>query len=408
MIDINKTRDSFPILRKVVNGKPLVYFDNAATSQKPDLVIEAIVDYYRNSNANVHRGVHALAEESTNIYDSSRTSIAEFIGAGDPSEIIFTKNSTESLNLVARSFGEAFLKKGDEIVLSEMEHHSNIVPWQEIAKKTGAAIRFLTFNENGELSLEEAKKVISEKTKVVSIVHVSNFLGTVNPIEELSELAHSVGAIMVVDAAQSVPHKKIDVKRLDCDFLVFSGHKMLGPMGIGVLYGKKDLLSKMPPFLTGGDMIRTVSLEKSTWNDLPYKFEAGTPNVSGALGLSKAIEYLKIIGMDEIAEYEKCLTAYACRALKLVKGIKIYGPKEGDDRGGLLSFNIEGIHAHDLATLLDREGIAVRSGHHCAMPAHAKLGIPASARASFYFYNTEAEVDKLLEGIEVAKKTLRL
>jgi cysteine desulfurase/selenocysteine lyase len=408
MIEVNEIRNNFPILGKTVNGKTLVYFDNAATSQKPDFVIEAIAKYYRDSNANVHRGVHALAEESTGLYDLARAAVSDFIGAEDPSEIIFTKNSTESLNLIARSFGDSFLKKDDEIVLSEMEHHSNIVPWQEVAKRTGAIIRYLSFDENGELSIAEAEKIISNKTKIVSLVHISNFLGTVNPIEKLSKVAHSVGAVLIVDAAQSVPHKKVSVKKLDCDFMVFSGHKMLGPMGVGVLYGRKELLQKMPPFLTGGDMIRSVTLEKSTWNDLPYKFEAGTPNVSGAFGLSKAIEYLNIIGMDEIAEYESRLTAYAYKRLITIKGIKIYGPKEGVDRGGLLSFNIDGIHAHDLATLLDREGIAIRSGHHCAMPAHQKIGIPASARASFYFYNTEAEVDKLIEGIEIAKRTLRI
>ncbi len=405
MFDVNKIREDFPILKRIINGHPLVYFDNAATSQKPLAVVQAISDYYLNHNANVHRGVHTLAEEATQLYEDSRQKVAAFINAKDPSEIIFTKNSTEAINLVAYSWGLANLREGDEIITSEMEHHSNLVPWQMIAKRTKASIKYLPFNWNGELEMSEIKNQISNRTKIVTLVQVSNFFGTINSVKEIAEAAHALGALMLVDGSQSVPHLGVDVQDLDCDFLAFTGHKMLGPMGIGVLYGRRSLLEEMPPFLGGGDMIRTVSLEGSTWNDVPYKFEAGTPNVEGALGISAAISYLKKFEKNEIIEYEKELTGYAMKKLAQIDGLEIYGPPADQDRAALISFNLKNIHPHDVATLLDREGIAVRAGHHCAMPAHTKLGLPASVRASFYLYNTTQEVDRLVAALQ---KVMRL
>ncbi|MCL5003966.1 MAG: cysteine desulfurase [Patescibacteria group bacterium] len=406
MFDVNKIREDFPILKRKINGHDLVYLDNAATSQKPKAVIEAVADFYENHNANVHRGVHTLSEEATQMYEEARVRVAKFINARLPSEIIFVRNSTEALNLIVWSRGKAHLKKGDEILLSEMEHHSNLVPWQLLAKEVGAVLKFISFDENGELEISNLKSQFSNRTKVVSVVHVSNSLGTINPIKEMTKLAHEVGAIVVVDAAQSVPHMKVDVQSLGCDFLAFSGHKMLGPMGIGVLYGRQELLEVMPPFLSGGDMIRSVTINDATWNEVPYKFEAGTPNVAGAVGLSAAIGYLANLGMDNVRQHEIKLTDYALKKLSVIPGLKVLGPLDAQKRGGVIAFTLKGTHPHDLASVLDGEGIAVRSGHHCTMPVHLRLGIPASTRASFYIYNTKEEVDKLVDGLEKAKRLL--
>lgn len=406
MFNVNKIREDFPILKRIINGHPLAYLDNAATSQKPHSVIAAIVDYYENHNANVHRGVHTLSEEATKLYEESRSRVAEFINAKQAEEIIFTKNSTEGINLVASSFGLANLKTGDEIVISEMEHHSNIVPWQMLSQRTGAVLRFLPFNHEGELEAVQAEDLIANRTKIVALTHVSNFFGTINSIKDITRVAHKNGAVVLVDASQSAPHLVLDVQDIDCDFMVFTGHKMLGPMGIGVLYGRKLLLEQMPPFLGGGDMIRTVTLDGATWNNLPYKFEAGTPNVEGAVGLAAAVTYIQALDRKEIKAYETDLTAYAMDKLKEVAGVEIYGPARGKERAALIAFNLKGAHPHDIATLLDREGIAVRSGHHCTMPSHSRLNIPASVRASFYFYNTKEEVDRLTTALEKVKKVL--
>jgi len=404
MFEVDKIREDFPILKRKINGRDLVYLDNAATSQKPQSVIDSLVDYYSFHNANVHRGVHTLAEEATELYEAARGKVAKFINARLPSEIVFVRNSTEALNLVVWSWAKTNLKEGDEILLSEMEHHSNLVPWQLLAKEVGAVIKYVPFNESGQIRISDFRIRISKRTKVVSLVHVSNSLGTINPVKEVAKMAHEVGAIMVVDGAQSVPHMRVDVRSLDCDFLAFSGHKMLGPMGIGVLYGRQNILEAMPPFLSGGDMIRLVSLEGATFNDVPYKFEAGTPNVAGAVGLGAAIDYLEGLGMEGVREHEIELTAYALEKLKEVKGLVSYGPDHVSQRGGLVTFNLKGLHSHDLASILDGQGIAVRSGHHCTMPVHTKLGISSSLRASFYIYNTKEEVDKLVAGLEKAKR----
>ncbi|MEK7610835.1 MAG: cysteine desulfurase [Patescibacteria group bacterium] len=406
MFNVNTVREDFPILKRIINGYPLVYLDNAATSQKPRSVIAAIVDYYENHNANVHRGVHTLSEEATKLYEESRSRVAEFINAKQPEEIVFTKNSTEAINLVAFSYGSVNLKKGEEILISEMEHHSNIVPWQLLAERTGATLKFLPFNQDGGLEILNLKNHVSNRTKIVALTHVSNFFGTINPIKDIVKIAHRTGAIVLVDASQSAPHLPLDVQDLDCDFMAFTGHKMLGPMGIGVLYGRKSLLEKMPPFLGGGDMIRTVTLAGSTWNDVPYKFEAGTPNVEGAVGLSAAVTYLQQFDNNEIQDYETELIGYALSRLKEIDSVTIYGPPAGQERAALVSFNLKGAHPHDVATLLDREGIAVRSGYHCTMPAHSRLNIPASVRASFYFYNTKEEIDRLIGALMKVKRVL--
>ena len=395
LMDIEKIRKDFPILNVKVHGKPLVYLDNAATTQKPKVVIDAITDYYENYNANIHRSIHKLGEEATKAYEEAHRKVADFINA-DFEEVIFTKSTTESLNLLAYSLTNQ-LKPGDEIVISEMEHHSNFVPWQQLALKKNLKLKFIEINKEGLLDENSIKENITNKTKIVSLTHVSNVLGTINNIEEIGKIAHENNALMIVDAAQSVPHMPVDVKKLDCDFLAFSGHKMLGPTGIGVLNGKKELLQKMDPFLYGGDMIKEVTFENTTFNDLPWKFEAGTANIAQAIGLGAAIDYLNKIGMENIESYEKELVRYAYDKLSGIKEIEIYGPKE---RSGLISFNVKNIHAHDTAQILDGEGIAVRAGHHCAMPLASKLGIVASARASFYLYNTQEEINKLVDGIK--------
>lgn len=406
MFDVNRIRGDFPILKREINGHSLVYLDNAATSQKPTSVIRAISDYYENHNANAHRGVHTLAEEATKMYEAARDKVACFINAQKSEEVVFVRNATEALNLVAYSWGRANVKAGDEIIVTEMEHHSNLVPWQLLAKEVGAVLKFIPFNENGELEISNIKNQISKKTKVVSVVHVSNSLGTINPIKEIANLAHEVIAVVVVDGAQSVPHMRVDVQSLDVDFLAFSGHKMMGPMGIGALFGRQELLESMPPFLSGGDMIRKVTLDVSDWNAIPYKFEAGTPNVADAVGLGSAVDYLTGMGMENVRLHEIELTAYALERLGSIDGLKVYGPKAAQKRGGVAAFTLNGLHPHDLASILDGDGIAVRSGHHCTMPVHLKLGIPASTRASFYVYNTKEEIDRLVEGLEKAKRIL--
>lgn len=408
MFDVSKIRQDFPILKRKINGKPLVYLDNAATTQKPQAVIDALVDYYSNHNANIHRGIHTLAEEATAMYEKAREKIAKFIGAQSTQEIVFVRNATEAINLIAYSWGRAFLKKGDEIILSESEHHSNLIPWQLVAKEKGVKLRFIPINEDGYLDLDEYKKLLSKKTKFVSVVHISNVLGTINPVKEIGDMAHEAGALFVIDGAQSVPRMPIKVEDLECDFLAVSAHKMLGPTGIGFLYGKKHLLEKMPPFLGGGDMIREVYLDHSLWNGLPYKFEAGTPNIEGAIGLGAAVDYLSALGMENVFEHEKMLTSYALRCLSNLGYLSIYGPKSTKNKTGVVSFTIKGIHPHDVAQVLDKEGIAIRSGFHCAMPLHQKLKIPATCRASFYIYNTKEEIDKLVEGLDKAIKLFKV
>ena len=388
----------FPILKAEANGKRLIYLDSAATSQKPAKVIDTLKEYYEQDNANVHRGIYKLAQKSTVIYEKAHEVVAKFIGA-EFEEIIFTKGSTEGLNLLAYSLGKN-LQAGDEIVLSEMEHHSNLVPWQQLAAEKKLVLKFIPLTKEYKLDLKKAQEFITTKTKIISIVHMSNVLGTINPVQEIAAMAHQVGAVMIVDAAQSVPHLPIDVKELDCDFLVFSGHKMCGPTGIGVLYGKKELLEKMPPFLYGGDMISEVTFQKATWNELPWKFEAGTPNMAGAAGLMAAVEYLQNIGMENVAAHAKELTKYALQKLAEIPGLIIIGPKTADLRGPVISFTIDGIHPHDLSEMLDKENIAVRGGFHCAMPLFSKLGLDGSSRASFYIYNTKEEVDALVSALQ--------
>ncbi len=400
-LNVNKIRKDFPILRRKIYGKQIAYLDNAATSQKPKQVIDAVKEYYENYNANVHRSIHKLSGEATEKYEDARKKSASLINA-DFDEVIFTKNTTEAINLVAYSLLKN-LKKGDKIVLTEMEHHSNIVPWQQLASEKGIKVEYVRVDGDGNLDENDAAKKL-KGAKIFSLTHISNVLGTVNNAEKLTKMAHENGALVLIDAAQSTPRMKIDVRKINCDFLAFSAHKMLGPTGIGILFGKKQLLERMPPFLFGGDMIREVTFEKATFNELPWKFEAGTPNVSGAIGLSAAIDYLNETGIENIESHERNLTGYGMRKLSEIKNMEIYGPKE---RAGIISFNVGGIHAHDLATILDREGICIRAGHHCAMPLMSKLKIAGAARASFYLYNTREEIDRLAAGIEKAQKVFR-
>ncbi|MBI2647710.1 cysteine desulfurase [Candidatus Woesearchaeota archaeon] len=392
-------RKDFPILERKVHGKPLVYLDNAATSQKPKQVIDAIDFYYKNYNANIHRSIHQLGEEATAKFEEAHQKVADFINADSYQNIIFTKNTTESLNLLAYSL-TSNLKKDDEIVISQMEHHSNFVPWQQLAKQRKLKLKFIKIDVEGKLDEESVKENKTKKTKIVSVTHVSNVLGTVNRIQELAKIAHEKGAIFVVDGAQAVPHMPIDVKKLDVDFYAFSAHKMLGPTGIGVLYGKQELLENMQPFLYGGEMIREVRFDNTSFNDLPWKFEAGTPNIADGICLGVAIDYLNKIGMRQIQQRDKELVDYAIEKLKEIDRVTIYGPKE---RGAVVSFNVYGVHAHDVSQVLDSEGVAIRAGHHCAMPLHSVLGINSTARASFYLYNTEKEVDMFINGIYKVK-----
>ncbi|MFJ7745230.1 cysteine desulfurase [Peribacillus sp. NPDC097295] len=397
-------RKLFPILDQEVNGQPLVYLDSAATSQKPAAVIEAIEDYYRGFNSNVHRGVHTLGTKATDAYEGAREKVRKFINASSTEEIIFTRGTTTSLNTVAKSYGGANIKEGDEIVISYMEHHSNIIPWQQLAKEKGAVLKYIPLQEDGTISLDDVRATITDATKIVSVMQVSNVLGVINPVKEIAKIAHEHHAIMVVDGAQSTPHMKVDVRDLDCDFFALSGHKMVGPTGIGVLYGKKELLEKMEPIEFGGEMIDFVGLYESTWKELPWKFEAGTPIIAGAIGLGAAIDFLEGIGMDQIEQHEHKLAAYAIERLSEVEGLTIYGTKDPEKRAGVVTFNINDVHPHDVATVLDADGIAVRAGHHCAQPLMKWLDVSSTARASFYLYNTEEEIDKLVSGLVKTKE----
>ncbi len=403
MFDVQAVREQFPILRRSIHGHPLTYLDSAASSQKPESVISATARYYREMNANVHRGVYTISEEATEAYENARRKVARFIGAQSPREIIFTRNATEAINLVAYSWGRANLQSGDEILLTEIEHHSNLVPWQMLSQQTGAQLRFIRVTDDGLLEIDELDELLTERTRLVAFTAMSNVLGTITPVGEIVRRAHAAGALALVDGAQSVPHLSVNVQALDCDFLAFSGHKMCGPTGIGVLYGKRRLLDEMPPFLGGGDMIRSVHLYESTWNDLPWKFEAGTPAIAQGVGLGVAVDFLSELGMDAVHEHERELTAYALEALSEVDGLTLYGPP-ADQRGGVISFNLAGIHPHDVASILDREGIAVRAGHHCAQPLMERLGVHATTRASFYVYNTRDEADLLVEALYTVKK----
>ena len=394
---VERIRNDFPILKQQVHGKPLVYLDNAATSQKPQVVIDTVTQYYLAQNSNVHRGVHFLSEQATQAFEGARAKVARFLNASNAREVIFVRGATEGINLVAQSYGRTFIKAGDEILISAMEHHSNIVPWQMLCEQIGARLRVIPFNYDGELFLDEYERLLNEWTKLVAVVQVSNALGTINPIKQIIEMAHRRGIPVLVDGAQAVPHMRVDVQALDCDFYAFSGHKLFGPTGIGVLYGKADLLEAMPPYQGGGDMISAVTFEKTHYNTLPYKFEAGTPDIAGVIGLGVAIDYLSEIGLDAITAYEHELLAYATDALSTIKGVRIIGTAR--EKAGVLSFVLDGIHAHDIGTILDHEGIAIRAGHHCAMPVMQRFGVPATARASLAFYNTKEEVDALIRAI---------
>lgn len=403
-IDVLQIREDFPILkREVMPGVPLVYLDSTATSQKPLAVIRAMNEYYEKTNANIHRGVHTLAEEATALYESAREKIARFIGARKSREIIFVRNTTEAINLVVFSWGRKFLQGGDRILLTEMEHHSNLVPWQILAQEKGLVLDFIPVTNEGLLDLQEFEQLLERKPKIVALTHMSNVLGTINPIREIARSAHANGALVLVDGAQSVPHLPVNVQDLDVDFLAFSAHKMLGPTGIGALYGREELLEAMPPFLGGGDMIKKVYLRSFTPNDLPHKFEAGTPAIAEAVGFGVAVDYLISVGMERVAAHESELIGYALEALSEIEGLKIYGPP-AEQKGGVASFTMRGVHPHDVSQILDSEGIAVRAGHHCAMPLHEKFGLPATTRASFYLYNTREEVDQLVRGLAKVKK----
>ena len=401
---MNEIRKQFPVLNQEVNGHPLVYLDSAATSQKPIQVLEAVKSYYELDNSNVHRGVHTLGNRATDSYEGAREKIRKFINAKSTKEIIYTRGTTTSLNTVAGAYGRMNVKEGDEIVISYMEHHSNLIPWQQLAKEKGAVLKYFDLEQDGTITLETVRNTITDKTKIVAITMASNVLGTINPIKEIAEIAHETGAVIVVDAAQAAPHMSIDVQDLDVDFLGFSGHKMCGPTGIGVLYGKQALLEDMEPIEFGGEMIDFVDLYDSTWKELPWKFEGGTPNIAGAIGLGAAIDFLTEIGLDKIAEHEHSLVEYAIQEMDKIEGVSIYGPRDPQKRCGLITFNIDGVHPHDLATVLDMNGIAVRAGHHCAQPLMKWLQCTATARASFYMYNTKEDVDRLVEGLRIAKE----
>ncbi|HHY57062.1 MAG TPA: cysteine desulfurase [Chloroflexi bacterium] len=401
-------RNDFPILRRVLpNGRSLIYFDNAATSQKPESVIRAMDDYYRRYNANVHRGVHTLSEEATAAFEAAREKVAKFINAPSPRQIIFTRGATESINLVAYTWGRAHLRPGDEVLITAMEHHANIVPWQIMQEQLGFTLRYAPITDQGLLDLDALPTLLTERTKLFCFVHASNVVGTINPVRDLVAAARSVGARVLIDGAQSVPHMPVDVQALDADFFAFSSHKMCGPTGMGVLYGKRELLEAMPPFMGGGDMIREVTLTGSKWNSVPYKFEAGTPAIAEAIGLGAAVDYLQQVGMDWVHAHEREITRYAYARMAEVEGLRILGPGP-EARGGLIAFTLEGVHPHDIAAILDRAGVAVRAGHHCAQPLHDRLGVHASARASFYLYNTPDEVDVLVDALHKAQEIFTL
>lgn len=402
-MNFREIKEEFPILNQHVNGYPIVYLDSSATSQKPRVVIEAIDSYYNNFNSNVHRGVHTLGTRATDAYEGAREKVKNFINAKETAEIVFTRGTTTSLNMIAQCYVMEFLKEGDEILITQMEHHSNLIPWQQAAKKIGAVLKYIPLSPNGTVDLIDVKKSINSKTKFVAITHVSNVLGTINPVKEIAKVAHQHGAVICVDAAQSAPHLKLDVQDLDCDFMAISGHKMAGPTGIGILYGKKDLLNKMTPYEFGGEMIDFVDLYDSTWKELPWKLEGGTPIIAGAIGLGAAIDFLEQIGLDTIRLHEEKLVNYAFQQLSAIEGISIYGPKQPEQRSGLITFNVNDVHPHDLATILDTDGIAIRAGHHCCQPLMKWLNVSATARASFYLYNSEEDIDSLVKGIKKAK-----
>ncbi len=404
MINSEQLRKDFPILFQEVNDEPLVYLDNAATAQKPVQVLEVLKHYYEHDNANVHRGVHTLAERATAGYEAAREKVRQFINAKETAEVLFTRGTTTGLNWVAASYGDANVQEGDEIVISRMEHHSNVVPWQELAKRKKAVLTYIDLTPEGFLDMADAKRKITERTKIVSIAHASNVLGVINPIKELADLAHAKGAVLVADGAQSVPHMAVDVQALDADFYAFSGHKMCGPTGIGVLYGKRDILEKMAPIEFGGEMIDFVYEQESTWTELPWKFEAGTPNIAGGIALGAAVDYLSEIGMDAIHEHEAELVRYVLPKLQEIEGLRIFGPSNPEQHTGVIAFNIEGLHPHDVATAMDMQGIAVRAGHHCAQPLLSYLDVQSTARASFYFYNTKEDADRLVEAIIATKE----
>jgi len=395
--NVERIREDFPVLKQQVHGKPLVYLDSAATSQKPKVVIDTVTQYYLAENSNVHRGIHFLSEQATRAFEESRAKVARFLNASTAQEIIFVRGSTEGINLVAQSFGRMRVKAGDEIIISAMEHHSNIVPWQILCQETGAVLRVVPINDRGEFLVDEYAKLLSPKTRLVSVVHVSNALGTINPVKRIVEMAHSRGVPVLIDGAQAAPHLAIDVQELDCDFYVFSSHKLFGPTGVGVVYGKAHHLEAMPPYQGGGDMILSVTFEKTLYNVIPFKFEAGTPHIAGVIGLGAAIDYLDGVGLDRIAAYERGLLAYATEAVSAVPGVRLIGTAK--EKASIVTFVLEGVHAHDIGTILDQEGIAIRTGHHCAQPVLQRFGVPATARASLAFYNTRGEIDALVRGI---------
>lgn len=404
-INIQKIRADFPILSQKVNGKNLIYFDNGATAQKPLIVIEAITNYYTHQNANIHRGVHTLSQEITVAYEKARATIQKHLNAAHAHEIIFTKGTTDSINLIANSFGKKFISKGDELIISEMEHHSNILPWQVVCEEKGALLKVIPINDNGELDMNAFKKLLSPKTKLVAITHISNTLGSINPVKEIISLAHAAGAAVLVDGAQAVPHTAVDVQALDADFYVFSGHKLFGPTGVGVLYGKEKLLNALPPYQVGGGTIKTVTFEKTEYADLPLKFEAGTPHIEGGIGLAKAIDYVNAIGLDTIAAYEHELLLHATEALQKIEGLKIIGTAQ--EKASVISFVVDGLHPFDIGTILDQLGVAVRTGHHCTQPLMQRFGVPGTVRASFAFYNTMEEIDVFISALQKAIMMLK-
>lgn len=403
--NVDEIRKDFPILNREVNNKPLVYFDNGATSQKPSIVVEALSQYYRNENSNIHRGVHTLSQEATSAYEAVREKVQKYLSAGQKEEIIFTKGTTDGINLIASSFGRHHLKAGDEVIISTMEHHSNIVPWQMICEEKGATLKIIPINDQGEIDLEAYKGLLSSKTKMVSIVHISNTLGTINPVKEMTDLAHEHGAVVLIDGAQSVPHMPVNVAELGAEFYVFSMHKLFGPTGVGVLYGKKEWLDALPPYQGGGDMIKTVTFEKTTYNELPHKFEAGTPNIAGGIATGAALDYLNQLDWQGVQQHEKELLDYGTEKLKQVEGLKIIG--EAANKASVISFVVDGTHAYDLGVIMDKMGVAVRTGHHCTQPLMNRFGILGTARASFAFYNTKAEIDQFMEALNRAIKMLK-
>jgi len=404
MYDLSRVRDDFPILKRMIGSKPLVYLDNAATSMKPRSVIDALVDFYERYNSNVHRGVHTLSMEATEAYEIAREKIGAFINAPSAANLIFVRNTTEAINMVAYTWAMANINAGDRIVVTEMEHHSNLVPWQHVARVRGAELRFLKIDADYKLDLTDVDEVFGSSTKLVAITHMSNVLGTITPVKQVAEAAHRAGALVLIDGAQSVPHMPVDVQDLDCDFLAFSGHKMAGPTGIGALYVREEVMEQMEPFMRGGDMVREVSYEDASWNDLPMKFEAGTPNIADAIALGASVDYLNALGMDNVRQHEIELTRYALERLGEIEEVSLYGTQDMSMRGGVISFYLGNIHPHDIGTVLDNAGIAIRAGHHCAMPlVRSRLMVPATARASFYLYNTEQEVDMLIDGLKQAQ-----